>query len=556
MVGATCDDQLVPRTFGGCAVSVTVAAADPTESDLGHADLPSVRLGDRRIPVVLPKRTDPRLHLSIVTISLFVLGIGWLEFRLSIPQIMAAVITAAIIDVAVNLRRNSILVWPASGLQTASSIALLLRVTGTESGDLWTWRGWYYFAGVAAFALLTKHVVRFRGGHLFNPSNVALVVGFVVLGSGRIEPLDLWWGPLDAPMVLAYVVILLGGLLISRRLGLLEMGIAFWVTLAFGMAVLAALDHSITAQWSLSPIAGAHFWWIVMTSPEILIYLFFMLTDPRTVPVGRTARIVFGVLVGVVASLLAAPWGTEFGTKVGLLAGLAVVSSTRPLLERRLPEPGEPLDDPATFARQMLSGRRAGARMALGIAVVAAVGASVAIASLPARQPAGQAGPGLDVVAAIDASTLPVVAVDANIHKLDQQLATPEGARELAAALAWNLAVEHEALRTRDPSLLVGVDHGYRLDQLDRSIAELGPADPATAPSYRFDALRLMIAYPGGAQAGANAGLVATGTVEHVSYAPSGEELSRSAEPFAVTFTLRRTTSGTWQITDTLPVPK
>jgi hypothetical protein len=65
-----------------------------------------------------------------------------------------------------------------------------------------------------------------------------------------------------------------------------------------------------------------------------------------------------------------------------------------------------------------------------------------------------------------------------------------------------------------------------------------------------------MIAYPGGAQAGANAGLVATGTVVDVLYAPSGEELSRSERPFGVTFTLRRTTSGNWQITDTLAVPK
>ena len=45
-------------------------------------------------------------------------------------------------------------------------------------------KGWYLFAGVAALSLLTKYVIRYRGSHLFNPSNLGLVVAFLVLGSG------------------------------------------------------------------------------------------------------------------------------------------------------------------------------------------------------------------------------------------------------------------------------------------------------------------------------------------------------------------------------------
>lgn len=525
------------------------------------ADLPTIRVGARRYPVLLPNRRDPRIHLSVVTVSLFVLGIGWLDFRLSIPQILAALVTSAVIETTLTIRRTSMIVWPASALQTASSIALLLRVAGTESGDLWTFRGWYYFAGLAALALLTKHAIRYRGGHVFNPSNVALVLGFLILGSGRIEPLDLWWAPLDLPMVLAYAVILVGGVRIGRPLGLLPMGVAFWITLAYGMGVLALIDHSITAQWSLAPIAGAHFWWIVMTSPEILIYVFFMLTDPRTIPAGRSARIVFGVLVAVVASLLAAPWATEFGTKVGLLAGLTVVSATRPLLDRFLPASGSPLDDPRRFARRWIlgdPGRTGGTatRLAVCAAAIVVFGGGVAVAGMSSRQADDASLPGLDIVAAVDADSLPAVAIDDNVYKLDEQLATTDGANQLAQALAWNLAVEHEALRTRDSSLLAAIDHGYRLEQQQRAIDELGPEDPTSAPRYRFDSLRLMIAYPGGAQAGANAGLVATGIVTEVEYSPAGQELSRNESPFATTFTLRRTTSGQWQITDTLAVPR
>ena len=47
--------------------------------------------------------------------------------------------------------------------------------------------------GTAAISLLSKYVIRFRGRHVFNPSNFGLVVCFLLLGSARAEPLD-WWG--------------------------------------------------------------------------------------------------------------------------------------------------------------------------------------------------------------------------------------------------------------------------------------------------------------------------------------------------------------------------
>ena len=81
---------------------------------------------------------------------------------------------------------------------TGSGVALILRVVGTPPDDPWNTYAWYVFAGVAG--VLAAHEVRhqYRGSHVFNPSNIGLVVAFVVLGSTRVEPLDFWWGPLNA----------------------------------------------------------------------------------------------------------------------------------------------------------------------------------------------------------------------------------------------------------------------------------------------------------------------------------------------------------------------
>ena len=61
------------------------------------------------------------------------------------------------------------------------------------------------------------------------------------------------------------------------------------------------------------------------------MFLFFMLTDPKTVPAGTRRRVVFGVSVALLAALLVALSPTEFWAKVAVLAALAIVCAVRPL---------------------------------------------------------------------------------------------------------------------------------------------------------------------------------------------------------------------------------
>lgn len=328
------------------------------------------RIGRRSIRYVPPNIRDPRIHLSTVIATILFIGVGWLGFRVSVAQILVTMVACATVEIAITYRRTAILVWPASALQTATSTALLLRVIGTENGDYWTLHGWHLFVIVGVAGVLTKYSIRFRSGHVFNPSNVSLVLAFLILGSQRVEPLDYWWGPISWPMIAAYLVILTGGLIICGRLELLGLGVALWVSLACGLAILAATGHSITTRYSLGPISGAHFWWIIMTSPEILIFMFFMITDPRTVPEGRVARICYGTAIGITSALFIAPWGTEFGAKVGLLSGLVVVCATRPLFDRYLPARGAADDDPIRSARRLLAAPRLGSRAALALGAV------------------------------------------------------------------------------------------------------------------------------------------------------------------------------------------
>jgi hypothetical protein len=185
----------------------------------------------------------------------------------------------------------------------------------------------------------------------------------------------------------------------------------------------------------------------------------------------------------------------------------------------------------------------------VGLCLVAFV-AAVSLAGAPNRGaaalPPTPAPDGVDV----DPDALPTVTIDREVAGLSAELATPAGATALAAALAFDLAVEAEAMRNRDASLLTAVAHGERIDEVTAAIDAAG--DEIEVPTYRFDTLHLSIVYPGGAQSGANAGLAATGTVTWTTYSSTGRAAGSRDEPLDVTFTLREFESGRWLITDTL----
>jgi len=512
--------------------------------------------------VVLPSIRDPRLHLAAVIISIHVLGQIGLQFQVSVVQILAAILTCAVIEVAITLKQTGTVVWPASAMLTGSGVALIFRVNGTENGDYFSTRGWYLFAIVAGLALLSKYLIRFRGSHVFNPSNIGLVAAFILLGSGRVEPLDFWWGPPGIWTVAAYTIILVGGALITARLHLLAMSAAFWVALAAGIGVLAASGHCMTARWSAEPVCGAHFWVVILTSAELLVFLFFMITDPKTIPAGRVGRVVFAVGVGLVATLLIAPQTTEFGAKVALLGALTLMSVARLLFASRLPAPSSDEDRLGAFLSRLTGqvegrpvARRAFFRGAvIGLAVVL-LGTGVVAAGTSARTPpvtpVARAVPRVTVT--VDPASLPRVTVDDRVARFSSHLAG-SGAQELAATLAENLEMEARALAASDSNLLTAVDSGARFREMQTRIGD-GVADgERVVDRYTFESLHLVPIASAEGQASLRMGLEARGSVLETTSDTEGTVRSRHTSPFALTFVLSQPYGTRWLLDDVRPL--
>ncbi len=514
----------------------------------------TLTLGDRVIPVTLPNRRDARLHTASVIISIHTIGILALGFRVSVPQILSAILTAAIIDVVVTFARSGALVWPASGMLTGSGVGLILRLVGMDAHDYWSWDGWYWFSLVAGVSIATKFVVRWKSEHIFNPSNVGLVAAFLILGSGLVEPLDFWWAPLGPWMILAYAIIITGGILITRRLRLHEMALVWWLVFVIGQGILAWSGHCMTTAWSPTPVCDTRYWTVLATSPEVLIFMFFMITDPKTIPTGRPARFAFAVTLAIASTLLMAPQVDEFGAKVALLGSLVLWSPLRWAFERLSPA-GSP-DRPGAavivdgLADSPRPGRVFGRGFALGLGFVV-VAAGILAAGAPAREAqAESAPPGVEVE--VDPSDLPAVTIDDSVSGLAIDV-DAEFAAALALTLAENLAIEAEAVRQADSSLLTSADAGLRLDEMQQVIDVAVATGVRPVDTYTFETMTLRSGREEAGQSGGALVIIGTGTRQTVELDPFQQEIDRTTTSFTADFVLQQIAGDRWLITEVVP---
>jgi hypothetical protein len=228
----------------------------------------------------------------------------------------------------------------------------------------------------------------------------------------------------------------------------------------------------MTARWHLGPITGFEFWRVVVLSPEVMIFLFFMITDPKTTPRSRVGRYVYAVAVALIAVLLIAPQVTEFWTKVALLGALWIVCAARPVVDLVMPRLQSLFGRPSRY--------RIGAAALTGAAVFAGV---LVLAGIPARPEAAVAG-----AAAAPAGTLPQLTVLPSKGVATQ--IGPTLARQIAGDLVADLRIEADALRTRDKTRAADAAGGTRLQGLWAQIGAAG-TNAIIVPERHIDKLQL-----------------------------------------------------------------
>jgi Na+-transporting NADH:ubiquinone oxidoreductase subunit NqrB len=251
---------------------------------------------------------DPRVFQIAALGGLLAYGLFALDFEVT-PWRAVLVLFTCLATQALGSRLAGLgRIEPRSALISGLSLCLLLR---TESHLL--------AALAAALAVASKFVLRVRGKHVFNPTNLGIAVVVLATGQAWVSPGQ--WG--DSAFF-AFLMACAGGLVAWRALRS-DVALAFlgaWILLHFGRAL-----------WLGDPVAiPLH----QLRSGSLLLFAFFMISDPKTTPDTRPCRFAFGALVAAAAFCVQFVLYRPSG---GLILALFLLSPLVPLLDRLFPGP-------------------------------------------------------------------------------------------------------------------------------------------------------------------------------------------------------------------------
>jgi len=235
-------------------------------------------------------KRDPR-HYQIAYLGSFltygILALGWDTDLARYALVISTCIVAQLIATYFTTKRyNSV----KSGMITALSLCLMLKVNNPITLVL-----------ACALAISSKFLIRLKGKHIFNPANFGIIVTVLITGDAWISPGQ--WGSA------VFWVFLFGitGMFILFKVGRIDTSMAFLITylgleFAWGSLYLGwPYDHFLHK----------------LTSGTLLLFTFFMITDPKTTPNATKGRVLWAAIIGFMAFFLA-HWLDEASELVGL----------------------------------------------------------------------------------------------------------------------------------------------------------------------------------------------------------------------------------------------
>ena len=250
----------------------------------------------------LDRLGDPRYYQIAVLTALVGFGVFALDFGIRWQNALTIIVTALGVQFLGTLYARLPRFDPLSPLITSLSLTLLLR---TDEVSL--------AAAAAAIAIGSKFLIRIRGKHVFNPANLALVS--LMLLSDQAWVSSGQWG---SAAIGAFTLACLGFLVLTRAKRA-ETTIAF--LLIYGAMLCGR------ALWLGDPLAiPLH----QLQNGALLIFAFFMISDPKTTPDAAVGRVLYAAIVAAVAFTIQFIYYEPNGPILALI----ISAPTVPLIDR------------------------------------------------------------------------------------------------------------------------------------------------------------------------------------------------------------------------------
>jgi enediyne biosynthesis protein E5 len=266
---------------------------------------------------LLPK--DPRYYQIAVLVSLLIYGVSWLSFDIGVGQIVV-LLGSVLLTQFLSGKFLSVAPFdPRSALISGLSLCLLR----TNSVLL--------LIATAVITIASKFVLKWNRKHIFNPTNFGIVAMLTLTSDVWVSPAQ--WG---SKLYFAFLMACLGGMVIHRAMRS-DVSYAFifsYATILFGRALWLGDSLAIPLKQ--------------LQSGALLLFTFFMISDPKTTPDSRPGRILFALLVAAGAAYVQF---VLYRTN-GLLWSLAICSIMTPLIDYLLPGTKYEWNNPQSSAQR------------------------------------------------------------------------------------------------------------------------------------------------------------------------------------------------------------
>jgi enediyne biosynthesis protein E5 len=250
-------------------------------------------------------RSDPRHYQILVLLSLLVYGVSWLQFEIGLNQIVV-LLGGAILTQCICTRLPRLpTIDPRSPLISGLSLCLLLRTNSIPLLVL-----------SVIVTIISKFLFTWRRKHIFNPTNFGIVAMMLLSEQTWVSPAQ--WG---SKLYFGFLVACLGGMVVHRALRS-DVSYAFILSYA---AILFGRAYGLGDPLAI-PLKQ-------LQSGALLLFTFFMISDPKTTPDSRAGRILFALLVAAGAGYVQ----FVLYRNNGLLWSLAICSLLTPLIDYLFP---------------------------------------------------------------------------------------------------------------------------------------------------------------------------------------------------------------------------
>ncbi len=222
---------------------------------------------------VLDSRYLPPIFITTILLA-GNLTFGMLE---SYQKTLLAIATSIACELVLSRLLRGEWPHPASAYITGISVGILVR-----SPAFWP------YALCAALAITSKYVIRVKGRHIFNPSNFG-ISAMLFLAPEAVATLSIQWGNYLLPMVVIWIL----GFVIVWRVRRLNIS----ATYVISFLVFAFLRSRIVGSPWQSEVAP-------ITGPMYQLFVFFMVTDPKTTVRSKTGQCIVVFLVAAAEMIM------------------------------------------------------------------------------------------------------------------------------------------------------------------------------------------------------------------------------------------------------------